>query len=77
MRRKVTKKQIARRFALLADGVVFINYHAITFMLRGNMYTTNKARKKPYKMDDKGWRILSRNRLWCYWQVLTRQVKRL
>ena len=75
--KRVTKKQIDRRFALLKDGVVFNNCRSIVFMLNGNMYTTNQARKKPYSMDDSGWRILSRNRLWCYWQVLTRQVKRL
>ena len=52
---KVHEKAVRYRFNKLEEGFAYSNTNTKVFKLFGYFWTTNKNRKKMYKMDDWYW----------------------
>lgn len=58
MRTKVTELQAIKRQADLIRGTTYTNIGVILFRLFGRYWSTNKRRKKMYRMHDIGWKAI-------------------
>ena len=58
MRTKVTELQVAKRQSDLIRGTTYTNVGVTLFKLFGKYWSTNKRRKKMYRMHDIGWKAV-------------------